>query len=84
MLKAIFQMIDKVVRMKLSADAQKRAENVRKKVDSVKNKEQNDEAEAKQLEKLREEDLKYQAKLRSLKPEEQRRLEEKKRKQDMA
>jgi len=83
-LKAIFQMIDKVVRTKLSADARTKAERVRRKVDAVKNKEQNDEAEAKQLEKLRQEELKYQAKLRSLKPEEQRRLEEKKRKQEVA
>lgn len=58
-LKAIFQMIDKVVRMKLSEQNRVKAERVRKKVDAVKNKEQNDEAEEKQLEKARQEERKY-------------------------
>lgn len=62
-------MLDKVVRLKLNDSNRTKAERVRKKVDAVKNKEKNDEAEEKQLEKERQERLKYEAKLRSLNPE---------------
>ena len=46
-LKAIFQMLDKVVRMKLNESNRTKAERVRKKVDAVKNKDKNDEIEEK-------------------------------------
>ena len=46
-LKAIFQMLDKTVRLKLNESNRTKAERVRKKVDAVKNKEKNDEIEEK-------------------------------------
>lgn len=78
-LKTIFLMVDKVVRIKLSENNKTKCERVRKKIDAVKNKEKHDELEEKQLEKERQERLKYEAKLRSLNPEQARKLEEKKR-----
>ena len=82
-LKTIFLMVDKVVRIKLSENNKTKCERVRKKIDAVKNKEKHDELEEKQLEKERQERLKYEAKLRSLNPEQARKLEEKKRKQEL-
>ena len=82
-LKTIFLMVDKVVKLKLSDSNTTKCERVRKKVDAVKNKEKHDELEEKQLEKERQERLKYEAKLRSLNPEQARKLEEKKRRQEL-
>ena len=77
-------MLDKVIRLKLNEQNRTKAERVRKKVDAVKNKDKKDELEEQQLEKERQEKIKYEAKLRSLNPEQQRKLEEKKRKQEVA
>lgn len=79
----IFTMCDRIVRLKLSPENQARADKTRRKVDLIKNKEKFEEREAQQIAKRKEEQAAFEAKLRSLPPEKQRKLEEKRHKQEL-
>lgn len=83
LIKALFTMIDRAVTLRLSKDTRAKAEKNRKAVEKVKQKEKADEQEEALLAKKREEKLKFQEKLKSLPPDQQRKLEEKKREQEM-
>ena len=76
--------VDKIVKLKLSPANKLKAEKTRKKVNQALNKEQVDEKEAALLEKKRLDEIKFNEKLRTLPPDQARKLEEKKRKQEMA
>ena len=82
-LKACFAILDKVVKVKMSKSCLAKCEYTRKKVDSQKNKEKEEEKAMKSAMAAREQELKYQEKLRSLPIAEQQRLEEKRRQQDI-
>ncbi len=84
LLKAIFSIVDRAVTLRLSKDNRSKAEKNRKVVEKQKQKEKAEENEDAVLQKKREEKLKYQEKLKSLPPEQQRKLEEKKREQEMS
>lgn len=58
-LKACFAILDKVVKVKLSAQVKAKCEKVRRKADSVKAKEKDEEKAIKQAMEKREEDKKY-------------------------
>lgn len=78
-LKAVFAILDRVVKVKLSATVKSKCEHTRRKVDQSKAKEKDDERAIKQAEAQRAEDRKYQEKLKTLPIAEQQRLEEKRR-----
>ncbi|CDW86415.1 UNKNOWN [Stylonychia lemnae] len=82
-LKALLMMVDKVATLRLSKEARAKADKNRKEAEKLKAKEKSEEEEEKILQKKREEDKKWQEKLRSLPPDEQRKLEDKKRQKDM-
>ena len=71
--------MDRVVTLRLSPQARAQAEKPRKAVERIKAKEKAEENEDALLQKKREEKLKFQQKLKSLPPDQQRKLEEKKR-----
>ena len=81
--RAIFMMVDRIVTLRLSKDARAKAEKNRKEVEKIKAKERSEEEEEKLMQKKREEDKKWLDKLKSLPPDQQRKLEEKKRAKDM-
>ncbi len=83
LIKALFALVDRVVSLRLSKDTRAKAEKNRKAVEKIKQKEKAEEKEEATLAKKREEKLKFQEKLKSLPPDQQRKLEEKKREQDM-
>jgi hypothetical protein len=83
LIKALFVLVDRVVSLRLSKDTRAKAEKSRKAIEKIKQKEKAEEKEEATLAKKREEKLKFQEKLKSLPPEQQRKLEEKKREQDM-
>jgi hypothetical protein len=78
-LKAIFSILDRAVKVKLSTNAQVKCERVRRKIVSPKIKEDQEVKEQKLMDKRREEEKVYLEKLRNLPITEQRKLEEKKR-----
>jgi len=65
-LKACFAVLDKVVKVKMSPAIKAKCEYTRRKADTVKNKEKDEEKQMKAAMAQREEDRKYQEKLRSL------------------
>ena len=79
LIKALFALVDRVVSLRLSKDTRAKAEKNRKAVEKIKQKEKAEEKEEATLAKKREEKLKVQEKLKSLPPDQQRKLEEKKR-----
>lgn len=68
-IKAIYMMLDKIPKLKISESAKRKAASARKVVDSEKVKEENDKREEEQLEKKRREQLEYNEKLKQLTPE---------------
>ena len=82
-LKAVFQILDKIPKMKISEAAKKRAANARKSVESEKVREENEQEENEMLEKKRREQLEYNEKLKSLPPDQQKKLEDKRRKKEL-
>lgn len=74
-----FAILDKVVKVKLSPQVKAKCDKVRRKVDSVKAKEKDEEKAMKAALLQREEEKKYQEKLKTLPVSEQQKLEEKKR-----
>ena len=82
-LKAVFQILDKIPKMKISDAAKKRAANARKSVESEKVREENEQEENEMLEKKRREQLEYNEKLKSLPPDQQKKLEDKRRKKEL-
>ena len=82
-LKAVFGILDRISKVKLSTASKTKCERSRKKVQSQRSQDDLEEKDRKQTEKLRVENQQYLDKLRSLPPAEQRKLEEKKRVQDL-
>ena len=72
-------MLDKVVAVRLSANVKAKCERARRKLDSVKAKEKDEEKAIKAALLLREEVRKFQERLKSLPIAEQQKIEEKKR-----
>lgn len=83
LLKAIITLIDRVATLNLSPQVKQKADKPRRAAERVKQQEKASENEDAILQKKREEKLKFQEKLKSLPPDQQRKLEEKKREQDM-
>lgn len=79
-LEAVFLILDKISRINISESVKNRCEKNRKKIEAVKKSEKTEIAEAEVAEKKRLEKAKLNAKLRSLPPEEAKKLEEKMRK----
>jgi hypothetical protein len=82
-LKAVFAMLDRLVKVKMSAQTRDKCERTRRKADLVKNKEKEEERAQKAALQQREEERKYPEKLKALPPAEQQRLEEKRRQQEL-
>lgn len=78
-LKACFAILDRVAKVNLSSNVKQKCEYTRRKVDQGKAKEKDEEKQLKAALAQKEEDRKYQEKLRSLPVAEQQRLEEKRR-----
>jgi hypothetical protein len=83
LVKLLFTIADKIATLRLSKEARGKAEKNRKEAEKLKAKEKSEEEEEKLLQKKREEERKWQEKLRSLPPDEQRKMEEKKRQKDL-
>jgi hypothetical protein len=83
-LSAIFTIIDKVVRVKLSDSARSKCEKNRKKVPSAKDKEADERKEEEQLERQRKELVAEKEKLAKMTNEQRRKYEEKKSKKQLA
>lgn len=81
-LEAVFMILDKISRINISVSVRNRCEKNRKKIESVKQAEKSEQVEAEIAEKKRLEKAKLNAKLRSLPPEEAKKLEEKMRRAD--
>lgn len=81
--KLLFYIVDRIVTLRLSREAKDKADKNRKEAEKLKAKEKNEELEEAKLQKKREEERKYQEMLKKLPPDEQRKLEEKKRLKDM-
>eukprot|EP00347_Sterkiella_histriomuscorum_P010296 403376849 len=81
--RAIIQMVDKCVSLRLTKDTRMKADKNRKEVDRLKAKERSEEDEEKLLQLKREEKKKWEEKLKALPPDQQRKMEEKKRAKDM-
>ena len=79
LLKALFSVVDRVVTLRLSPQNRQKADKPRRAAERVKAQEKAVENEDAVLQKKREEKLKFQEKLKSLPPDQQRKLEEKKR-----
>lgn len=84
LVKLLFYLVDRVVTLRLYQSNRQKAEKNRKAVEKIKQKEKQDENEEQILQKKKERDLKFQEKLKSLPPDQQRKLEEKKREKEMA
>lgn len=82
-LKVCFAILDKVVKVKLSPQVKAKCDKVRRKADSAKALEKNEEKAMKAAIAQREEDKKYQEKLKALPLSEQSKLEEKRRQAEM-
>lgn len=82
-MRAIFQILDKIPKLKVSASAQRKAQSVRKAVEKEKNDEEREAKELEIAEKKRIEQLEFNKKLRSLPPAEQKKLEEKRQKKEL-
>ena len=82
-MKCILLILDKTVRVNLSVAAKTKCEKIRRKIGAQLDQESQDAKAQKQDEKLRQEQKAYLEKLRALPPAEQRKLEEKKRAQDI-
>lgn len=82
LIKLLFYIVDRCVTLRLSQANRDKAEKSRKKVEKIRQKDKKEELEEEKLKKKREEDMKYKEKLKSLPPDQQRKLEEKKQKKD--
>ena len=82
-MKAVFALLDKIPKLKLSDSFRKKALNSRKGAETEKAKEENEKAEQEALEKKRREQIEYNQKLKSLPPEQQKKMEEKRRKKEL-
>lgn len=82
--KLLFQIIDKAVSLKLTGNAKQKAEKARKAVERQKQKQATDENDEALIKKNREKHLKFVEQLKQLPPQEQRKLEEKKREKELA
>ena len=82
LIRLLFQLVDRAVRLQLTGKAKERAEKIRKTIERQKQKAVAEENEEAVLAKKREKDLKWKEKLKGLPPAEQRKLEEKKREKE--
>lgn len=82
-MKSVFQILDKIPKIRLSESARKKSLLVRKSLGTDKNREEEEAEEQKHLEKKRKEELEWQQKLKTMPLEQQKKMEEKKRKQDL-
>lgn len=82
-LKVCFAILDRIVKVKLSPQIKAKCEKVRRKADSTKKKEIDEEKTQKLLQIKREEDKKYNEKLKTLSVAEQMKLEDKRRQADI-
>lgn len=83
LVKLIFQMVDKAVTLRLTGTAKAKADKARKAVEKLKQRQAAEENEEATLQKKRELEAKFVEKLKSLPPDQQRKLEEKKREKEM-
>lgn len=82
-LQAIFSLIDKVVRLKISDQARNACEKNRKKSPSAQVKEAEEQNEQEYLDKLRKQKQEEADKVRKMTPDQRKKYEEKKKKQDL-
>ena len=81
--KLAFYLVDRIASLRLSDKAKSISEKNRKKAEKEKKKEKTQEQEEEILKKKRDKEQAYQDKLKSLPPDQQRKLEEKKRLKDL-
>lgn len=82
-LKVCFAILDRVVKVKLSPMVKAKCEKIRRKADSIKIKEKDEEKALQAALVKRDQDLKFQEKLKQLPISEQQKLEDKKRQNEM-
>lgn len=82
-LQAVFNIIDKIIRLKLSDSVRAKCEKNRKKTPSAKAKEEESQNDQELLEKLKKEQAAEKERVKKMTPEQRRKYEEKKRKQEM-
>lgn len=81
--KLLFYIADRVTQLRLSQSSRAKTDKNRREAEKHKQREKNEEQEEEKLKEKKEKEKAYYEKLKTLPPEQQRKLEEKKRSKDM-